>query len=106
MAKTPAKKSNRTNTKPVKAKATPTPKAPKPTLGGYVVLARGKALALTISENYPRGGILERSDRGTLFLRQNAAQAALRRTGKYRESNAKAVNPDTCEVIRLDKLEP
>lgn len=105
MAKTPAKKA-----KPTKATTAPAvtkaAKKPAPALGGYVVLARGKPLALSLGESYPKGGILERCERGTLFNRLNAAQAAVKRTAKYREANPKAVNTDTCEVIRLDKLEP
>lgn len=103
MAKTPTKKSEVTKAKTTKA--TSAAKAPTLSLGGYVVLASGKPLALTVGEGFPKGGILERGDRGTLFARLNAAQAALKRTGKHRESNAKALNPDTCEIVRLDKLE-
>lgn len=100
MAKTQAKKSKTAATKTTQA--LPPPKARTGPLAGYLILARGKPLALSSGDASPKGGVLALSDQGTLFARLNAAQAALRRTSKHHEGKAKALNTDSCVIVRVD----
>lgn len=86
-----------------KAPAAKSPKPPPPSLAGYLVLANGKPLALTTAEGSPKGGVLERSDRATLFARLNAAQAALKRTAKHHEGKPKALKTEACIIVRADQ---
>ena len=102
MAKTATPKGK--TTKP--ASATKSAKPLATSLAGYLVLASGKPLALSTAEGSPKGGVLERRDRATLFARLNAgqaAQAALKRTAKHNEGKPKALNAEACVMVRVDQ---
>lgn len=73
-------------------------------MAGYVVLLKGKPLALSVSEGTPKNGVLERNERATLFTRLQGAQGAINRTVKHGEGKKGALNPDNCQIVRVDHL--
>ncbi len=84
---------------PVKATATVNGK-----MVGYIVLNRGKPLALSLGENKPKNGVLEINEKATMFTRMQGAQGAINRTGKFNEGKKGSIMPDTCKIVRIDHM--
>ena len=71
---------------------------------GYIVLNRGKPLALSLGDDKPKNGVLARNERATLFTRLQGAQGAINRTGKFNQGKKIAITPDNCQIVRIDQL--
>lgn len=73
-------------------------------MAGYIVLSRGRPLALSLGDGKPKNGVLERNERATMFTRMQGAQGAINRTGKFNEGKRGAITPDNCQIVRIDQL--
>ena len=73
-------------------------------MAGYIVLNRGRPLALDLGDGTPKNGVLARNERATMFTRLQGAQGAINRTGKFNEGKKGAVTPDNCQIVRIDHL--